>query len=119
MGPECQEVPELRIEAQALLQHLETTDVKNVGTNNKVNIYPIYHKMLTMFPTPSNLQNMEADIGPDGTVVGMRLLVGMHIKQADGPVSLHAAFLTEDQQSTRSTDFQVMREKEGDGLADQ
>ena len=62
---------------------------------------------------------MEADIGPDRAAVWMWLLVGMHIKQADGSVSLQAAFLTEDEQSTSSTDLQVMRQKEGDGLADQ
>lgn len=62
---------------------------------------------------------MEANTGPDRAVVGMWLLVRMHIKQADSSVSFQASFLTEDQQGTRSTDLQVMREQEGDGLANQ
>ena len=62
---------------------------------------------------------MEANISPDGAVVGMRLLVRMHVKQADSSVSFQAAFLTEDQQGTCSTDLQVLRQQEGDGLADQ
>ncbi|TNN79391.1 hypothetical protein EYF80_010415 [Liparis tanakae] len=44
----------------------------------------------------------------------MRLLVRVHVQQADGPVSFQGAFLAEDQQRARSTDLQV----EGDGLAD-
>lgn len=43
----------------------------------------------------------------------------MHVKQADSSVSLQAAFLTEDQQGTCTTDLQVMGQQEGDGLADQ
>ena len=62
---------------------------------------------------------MEANISPHRAVVGMWLLVRMHIKQADSSVSLQAAFLAEDQQGTRSTDLQVMRQQKGDGLADQ
>lgn len=67
---------------------------------------------------PSHLQNVEANTGPDRAVVGMRLLVRMHVKQADSSVSFQAAFLAEDQQGTRPTDLQVMRLQEGDGLAD-
>ena len=62
---------------------------------------------------------MEANTGPDRAVVGMWLLVRMHVKQADSSISFQAAFLTEDQQGTRSTDLQVMRKQEGDGLANQ
>lgn len=62
---------------------------------------------------------MEANIGPNGAVVGMRFLVGMHVEQADGSVRFEAAFLTEDQQRTCATDLQVVRQQEGDGLANQ
>ena len=61
---------------------------------------------------------MEANVGPNRVVVGMWLLIGMHVKQADSSVRLQAPFLTKDKQGTRSTDLQVMRQQEGDGLAD-
>ncbi len=79
-------------------------------------IYPLFYIPLV---SRSDLQNMEANVGPDRAVVGMRLLVRVHVKQADSSVSLQAAFLTEDQQGTRSTDLQVTRQQESDGLADQ
>lgn len=62
---------------------------------------------------------MEANVGPNRAVVGMRFLVRMHVEQADGSVSFKATFLTEDQQSTRATDLQVVRQQEGDSLANQ
>lgn len=62
---------------------------------------------------------MEANVGPDRAVVGMRFLVRMHVEQTDRSVSLQAAFLTENQQGTRTTDLQIMRQQEGDGLAHQ
>lgn len=66
-----------------------------LGTNHNANTSNISYDAKDI--PLSNLQNMEADIGPDGVVVGMRLLVRMHVKQADCSVSLQAAFLAEDQ----------------------
>lgn len=79
-----------------------------LGTNHNANISNISLYHIPLF-TPSDLQNMEANVGPDRAVVGMRLLVRVHVKQADSSVSFQAAFLTEDQQGTRSTDLQVTR----------
>lgn len=60
---------------------------------------------------------MESHAGPDRAVLGMRLLVGMIVEQADRSVSFQAALLAEHQQGARSTDLQVVRQQEGDGLA--
>lgn len=80
----------------------------------------ICHYRMQKFPySPSNLQNMDADVGPDRAIVWMRFLIRMHVEQADSPVSFKAALLTEDQQGTCSTYLQVMRQQEGHGLAHQ
>lgn len=62
---------------------------------------------------------MEAHVRPDGAVVRMRLLVRVHVEQADRLVGLQASLVEEDQQRARSADLQVVRQQVGDGLADQ
>lgn len=71
------------------------------------------------FSPHTNLQNVEAHVRPDGAVVRMRLLVGVHVEQADSFVGLQAPFLEEDQQGTRSANLQVVRQQVGYGLANQ
>lgn len=66
----------------------------------------------------TDLQNMEANIGPERVVVRMLLLIWMPVKKTHSPVRLQASLLAKDQQGTRATDLQVMRQQEGDGLAD-
>lgn len=66
-----------------------------------------------------HLQDVEADAGPDWAVVRMRLLVRVHVERADGAVGVQAALLAEDEQGARPADLQVVRQQEGDGLADQ
>lgn len=67
----------------------------------------------------TNLQNVEAHVGPQGAVVRIRLLVRVHVEQADRLVGLQAALVKEDQQRARPADLQVPRKQVGDGLADQ
>lgn len=53
---------------------------------------------------------MEANIRPDRVAVRIRLLIRMHVKQADSSVGLQAPLLAEHEQGTRSADLQVMRQ---------
>ena len=62
---------------------------------------------------------MEADIGGDGAVAGVQLLVRMHVKQAHRPVGLQATLLTEHQQGAGPAHLQVIRQQESDGLTHQ
>lgn len=61
---------------------------------------------------------MEANIGPERVVVRMLLLIWMPVKKTHSSVRLQASLLAKDQQGTRPTDLQVIRQQEGDGFAD-
>lgn len=73
----------------------------------------------SLYFTPFYLQDVEANVCPNGAVVRMRFLVGKHVEQADGPVRLQAAFLAEDQQRAGAADLEVVRQQESNRLAHQ
>lgn len=66
-----------------------------------------------------HLQRLKANVISDGTVLHVVLLVGMHIKEVDGLVSLDRALQEKDEKSTRTAHLQVIGKQASDGFVNQ